>query len=126
MKNCIFSNALHSILTLFPAEIHGTYCFSSPDLKAQVSFSDRPLTVICCTVPLSVLLLQNCWVYFKETWYKSSLGEGGFRIVQVKKTILAKGEIIAKKLKYADDFLKLSSPEPAGQFQSNLVQIIFG
>jgi hypothetical protein len=34
------------------------------------------------------------------------------------------GEIIAKELKYSEIFKKSFSPEPAGQFQSNLVQII--
>jgi hypothetical protein len=34
------------------------------------------------------------------------------------------GEIIAKELKYTENLKKSSSPEPEGQFQSNLVQII--
>jgi hypothetical protein len=57
------------------AQFHGTVfgfhpkalsVFSSPELKAQVSFSDRPLSGICLSVCLSVckllyfrLLLQN-------------------------------------------------------------------
>jgi hypothetical protein len=32
--------------------------FSSPELKAQVSFSDRPLSVVCRSVCLSVCLLD--------------------------------------------------------------------
>jgi hypothetical protein len=36
------------------------------------------------------------------------------------------GEIIAKKQKYTKKILKSYSPESAGQFQSNFVQIILG
>jgi hypothetical protein len=36
------------------------------------------------------------------------------------------GEIIAKDKNSLIFFFKSSSPEPAGQIQSNLVQIIFG
>jgi hypothetical protein len=34
------------------------------------------------------------------------------------------GEIIAKELKYTENFKKSSSPEPAGQFLSNFVQLV--
>jgi hypothetical protein len=47
--------------------------FSSPELKAQVSFSDRPLSGVCLSVCLSVckllhfrLLLQNRWANFNQ------------------------------------------------------------
>jgi hypothetical protein len=57
--------------------------FSSPELKAQVSYSDRRLSVVRLSVRLSVckllhfrLLLQNHWANFNQTWHKSSLGEG--------------------------------------------------
>ena len=57
--------------------------FSSPELKAQVSFSDRLSSVVCLSVCLSVcnfsyfrLLLQNHWANFNQTWHKASLGEG--------------------------------------------------
>jgi hypothetical protein len=39
---------------------------------------------------------------------------------------LLQGEIIAKEKKYTENFLKSSSSEPAGQIQSNLVQIVLG
>ena len=62
--------------------------FSSPELKAQVSFSDRRSSVVCLSVPPSVcpsvclsvnfsyfrLLLQNHWANFNQTWHKASLG----------------------------------------------------
>ena len=60
--------------------------FSSPELKAQVSFSDHLSSVVCLSVCLSVrlsvnfshfhLLLQNHWANFNQTWHKASLGEG--------------------------------------------------
>ena len=60
--------------------------FSSPELKAQVSFSDHLSSVVCLSVCLSVrlsvnfshfhLLLQNHWANFNQTWHKVSLGEG--------------------------------------------------
>ena len=62
----------------------GFYCqlmFSSPELKAQVSFSDQLSSVVCLSVHLSVifshvyLLLQNHWANFNQNWHKVSLGE---------------------------------------------------
>jgi hypothetical protein len=53
--------------------------FSSPELKAQVSFSDRPLSGVrpsVCKLLHFRLLLQNRWTNFNQTWHKSSLGEG--------------------------------------------------
>jgi hypothetical protein len=56
-----------------------TTVFSSPELKAQVSYSDRLLSVVRPSVRKLLhfrLLLQNHWVNFNQTWHKSSLGEG--------------------------------------------------
>jgi hypothetical protein len=55
--------------------------FSSPELKAQVSFTDHPLSVVCLAVCLLnnyifLLLLQNCWANFNQTWHKASLDKG--------------------------------------------------
>ena len=60
--------------------------FSSPELKAQVSFSDHLSSVVCLSVCLSVcpsvnfshfhLLLQNHCANFNQTWHKAFLGEG--------------------------------------------------
>ena len=62
------------------------WLFSSPELKAQVSFSDHLSSVLCPSVRLSVclsvnfshfhLLLQNHCANFNQTWHKASLGEG--------------------------------------------------
>jgi hypothetical protein len=69
------------------------------------------------------LLLQNHWANFNQTWHKSSKEEEGLKFVQIKGIAPLQGEIIAKS-KNTLIFLKPSSPEPAGQNQSNLKQII--
>ena len=70
--------------------------FSSPELKAQVSFSDRLSSVVCLSVNFSYfrLLLQNHWANFNQTWHKASLGEGDSS--QMKGPALFQGEIIKK------------------------------
>jgi hypothetical protein len=82
-----------------------TISFSSPELKAQVSFSDRPLSVVCLAVSLSVCLL-NIYIFdfFFRTagpiltrFGKSILGQRGFRIIQMKDNPLPQGEIIVKE-----------------------------
>ena len=60
--------------------------FSSPELIAQVSFSDYLSSVVCLSVRMSVrpsvnfsqfhLLLQNHWANLNQTWHKASLGKG--------------------------------------------------
>jgi hypothetical protein len=66
------------------------YIFSSPELKAQVSYSGCPSSAcpsVCLSVCPSVrpsvckllhfrLLLQNHWTNFNQTWHRSFLGEG--------------------------------------------------
>ena len=57
------------------------YLFSSPELKAQVSFSDHFLSVVCPSFCLSVNfshfhLHQNHWANFNQTCHKTSLVEG--------------------------------------------------
>jgi hypothetical protein len=54
------------------------FFFSSPELKAQVSYSDRPLSVCLsvCKLLHFRLLLQNHWANFNQTWHKLSLGRG--------------------------------------------------
>jgi hypothetical protein len=54
------------------------------------------------------------------------LGGREFKIIQTKGIALLQGEIIAKEYIYTEHFKKSSSPEPAGQIQSNMVQIILG
>jgi hypothetical protein len=52
------------------------------------------------------------------------LGGRGFKVIQTKGIALLQGEIVAKESKYTENFQKSSSPEPASQIQSNMVQII--
>jgi hypothetical protein len=71
------------------------------------------------------LLLQNHWANFNQTWHKSSLGEE----IQVSSNEgnypSPRGDNSETK-NTLKSLKKSSSPEPAGQIQSNLVQIIFG
>ena len=72
--------------SFIPAGTLSDLVFSSPELKAQVSFSDRLSSVVCLSVFPSVrltvnfsyfrLLLKNHWVHFNQIWHKTSLGEG--------------------------------------------------
>jgi hypothetical protein len=55
---------------------------------------------------------------------QSVFGGKGLKFVQMKGDAILQGEIMTKELKYPENFLKSSSPEPFGQIQSNLVQII--
>jgi hypothetical protein len=54
---------------------------SSPEMKAQVSFSDhtcpsvRPTVWRLCAGLLHFRLLQNHWANFNQSWLKSSLGK---------------------------------------------------
>ena len=66
----------------FNSLLFSTLFFSSPELKAQVSFSDRLLSVVSPSVRPSVnfshfhLLLKNHWANFNQTWHKAPLGGG--------------------------------------------------
>ena len=63
--------------------------FSSPELKAQVSFSNHLSSVVCLSVRSSVrpfvnfsyfrFFFQNHWANFNQTWHKASLivGDSG-------------------------------------------------
>jgi hypothetical protein len=62
--------------------------FSSPELKAQVSYSDRPLSV--CKL-LHFQLLQNHWANFNQTWHKSSFGGGDSSLFKWRGSPISKG-----------------------------------
>ena len=111
--------------------------FSSPELKAQVSFSDHLSSVVCLSVCLSVRL-SVCKLFTFSSSSTEPLGQfqpnlaqnilwwRGFKFVQMKGPALFKGEIIREQRKYIDKIKKSSSPEPLGQFQPNLAQSILG
>ena len=79
--------------------------FSSPELKAQVSFSDHLSSVVCLSVRPSVCL-SVCKLFtfsfsspeplgqFQPNLAQSILGWRGFKFVQMKGHALPKGEII--------------------------------
>ena len=65
------------------AELIPRMVFSSPEPKAQVSFSDQNLSVVVVVIVDVVvifshfhLLLQNHWPNFNQTWHKASFGKG--------------------------------------------------
>ena len=71
--------------------------FSSPELKAQVSLSDRPSSVVHLFDRLSVnfsyfhLLLQSHKGNFKQTWHKASLGKVNSSLLKWMATPFSKG-----------------------------------
>ena len=69
--------------------------FSSPKLKAQVSFSDRLLSIRLSVNFPHFNLLQNHWVYLNQTKHKAALG-WEFKFVLMKGHAILQGEIIMK------------------------------
>jgi hypothetical protein len=72
--------------------------FSSPELKAQVSYSDRQLFVVHLSCRPSVcklfhfwLLLQNHWANYNKTWHKSFLGGGDSKLFKWRGLPFSKG-----------------------------------
>ena len=68
--------------------------FSSPEPKAQVSFSDQNLSVVVdIVVNFShfCLLLQNHWTNFNQTWHNASLGEGDSSLFKWRAQPFSKG-----------------------------------
>ena len=77
--------------------------FSSPELKAQVSFSDRLSSVVCLSVRPSVCKLftfssssPEPLGQFQPNLAQSIPGWRGFKFVKMKGHTLSKGEIIWK------------------------------
>jgi hypothetical protein len=107
------------------------HIFSSPELKAQVSFSDRLLS-IC----LSIRLCVNFYIFdfFRTNGpILSRLGGNhpwgeGILNCSNEGDCLSSRRDNSKRVKIHSTstslILKSSSPEPTGQFQSNLVQSI--
>ena len=98
-----------------------TLIFSSPEPKAQVSFSDHNLSVVrrrrcsCCKFFTFSSYSPEPLGKFQPNLVQSILGWQGFKFVQMKGSALYKGEIITKLRKYIANFMK-SSPEPLGEF----------
>jgi hypothetical protein len=72
--------------------------FSSPELKAQVSFSDRPLSGIRLSVHLYIFdFFSSTTGPILSDLAQIILGQRGFKFVQRKGIALFQGEIIAKE-----------------------------
>ena len=74
------------------------YIFSSPELKAQVIFSDHPSSVcpsVCKLFTLSSSSPEPL-VQFQPNFAQSILGSRGFKFVQMKGPALFQGEIITQ------------------------------
>ena len=95
---------------------------SSPELKAQVSFSDHLSSVVCLSVRLSVRLSvcpSICKLFtfsssspeplgqFQPNLAQSILGSRGFKFVQMKRPALFQGETITKLVKIHYRHLKI-------------------
>ena len=110
------------------------WLFSSPELKAQVSFSDRQLSIVCLFISLSIHFnishflssLQNHWTNFNQTWHKTQniLGWRGFVKMKGQELFLKGGGGNKDMTKIHWQILKTSSPEPLVQFHPNLAQSI--
>jgi hypothetical protein len=79
--------------------------FSSPELKAQVSFSDHPLSVCLLDFYISNFFSRTTGPILK-TLAKIILRQRGFRIVQMMDNFLPQREIIAKEKKNTLNFFK--------------------
>ena len=65
--------------------------FCSPELKAQVSFSDRlPSVRPSLSFSQFYLLLQHNWTNFNQSWQKASLGEGDSSLFKLRATPFSK------------------------------------
>ena len=86
-------------------DITAPLVFSSPELKAQVSFSDHLSSVVCPSVCPDIhpsvrlcvnfshfhLLLQNHLANFNQTWHKASLGKGDSSLFKWRTPPFSKG-----------------------------------
>ena len=105
--------------------------FSSPESKAQVRFSDQILSVVrrcnscrrcsCRRHPIFIFSSRTTGAIstkldIKHPWVM------GIQVCSNKRPAIFQGEMITKQIKYNDEILKTSSPEPMCQFQPNLAQ----
>ena len=83
------------------------FFFSSPEMKAQVSFSDR-LSSACPSVYFYIFIF-----FFRSTWSISTKHGTkhhwvkGFKFIQMKGNALFRGDIITKKREYINEIWKI-------------------
>ena len=78
-QSLTFVNLLYLFLSLgnvIKGNTITTGSFSSPELKAQVSFSDLNLSVVVVNFSCFNLLFQNHWANFNQTWHQLYFDEG--------------------------------------------------
>ena len=90
------------------------FVFSSPEPKAQVSFSDHNLSVVCrcrrcCKLFTFSSSSQEPQGRFQPNLAQSTTRWRGFKFVQMKGHALFKGEIIQNYWKFVGIFQKSSS-----------------
>ena len=93
----------HPFIMVISEDPWHSHLFSSPELKAQVSFSDCLLSVVCLCVCPSVNFSFTFSTFspkppsqFQPNLSQSILGWWGFQFVQMKLHTLFKGEKITK------------------------------
>jgi hypothetical protein len=103
--------------------------FRSPELKAQVSFSDRLLSIVLLSVRPSVCLSVNFYIFdfsrstgpiLTRLGTNDPWAEGILNCSNEGDCPSPRGDN-SKRVKIFWNFKKSSSPEPAGQFQWNLI-----
>ena len=98
--------------------------FSSPELKAQVSFSDCLSSVRPSVNCSHFYFLQNHWANFYQTWHISvSLGDRDSSLFKWTATTFSRGDNDIAKIHWRN--LKIFSRELQGQYQTNMAQSIF-
>ena len=106
---CLHFYVFYTILTGVFIEI-----FSSPELKAQVSFSDRLASVICPSVCLSVCLSVNFTSSSSspeplgQNWLRAVFGDGNSSLFKWRATPFPKGDNY-EIVKIYDKILKIYS-----------------
>ena len=139
---CLDQNAAEDGITKFKSKWHLKWnnfhsffrFFSSPELKAQVSFSDHLSSVVCPSVCLSVCL-SICKLFtfstsspeplgqFQPNLAQSILWREGFNFLQMKgPRPFPRGDNYEIRKIHWWNLKKSSSPEPLSKFQPILAQ----
>ena len=103
--------------------------FSSPEPKAQVSFSDKSFSVVrrrcCCRHCCHKLFTFSSSSpepldQFQPNLAQNILGWGGYKFVQIKASALFQGEIITKYRIYIDENKKIFFSRTTGPISTKL------
>jgi hypothetical protein len=115
------------IVYFFPQKSEGTFTilFQSYIFLAHLSWKLKQVFLIArclsvCKLLHFCLLLQNHWANFKQAWHKLSFRGGDSKLFKWRSPS-SRGDNSKRVKIHWNFFFKSSSPEPTGQFQSNLV-----